>query len=310
MNRLLHSLLVFGFLGAVAAAAGAEPAPASPDSTLQIPGGAEGAVFRDMTVEGEDRIQIEFDRPALELGLDPREAPGLDWDDEHAILERSAPDLMAMFLHESAFGKSPFTGCPWLSAQTTGPVARFHPQVKGVERWTLTVANSRGETMAVFQGKGNVPDEITWDGRNLEGRPVPPDLTYSYVFEAYDKAGNKRNFVGDGFQLRPYRMQGEGESGESVMSFSASALQGGSSPEKPSLILIETATWLNQEGALENPLRIEATARSYELAQALAERVAGELRPLLLGNPDRAQVLATVEADAPDQGRVTVTATR
>jgi hypothetical protein len=307
MNRIVHSILVVGCVGAAASAAGAEPAPASPDSTMQIPGGAEGAVFRDMTVEGEDRIQIEFDRPVLELGLDPREAPGLDWDDEHAILERGAPDLMAMFLGESAFEKTPFTGCPWLSAQTTGPVARFRPQVKGVERWTLTVANSRGETMAVFQGKGKVPDEIAWDGRDLEGRPVPPDLTYSYVFEAYDKAGNKRNFVGDGFQLRPYRMQGEGES---VMAFPASALQDGSSPDRPSLILIETATWLNQDRALDHPLRVEATARSYEMAQALADRVAGELEPLLLGNPDRVQVLATVEADAPDQGRVTVTATR
>jgi len=303
----MHSILVFGCVGAAAASAGAEPAPASSDSTMQIPGGAEGAVFRDMTVEGEDRIQIEFDRPVLELGLDPREASGLDWEDEHAILARGAPDLMAMFLHESAFEKTAFTGCPWLSAQTTGPVARFQPQVKGVERWTLTVANSRGETMAVFQGKGKVPDEITWDGRDLEGRPVPPDLTYSYVFEAYDKAGNKRNFVGDGFQLRPYRMQGEGES---VMAFPASALESGSSPDRPSLILIETATWLNQDGSLDHPLRIEATARSYEMAQTLADRVAGELQPLLLGNPDRAQILATVEADAPDQGRVTVTTTR
>jgi len=212
-----------------------------------------------------------------------------------------------MFLDESAFEKSPYTGSPWLSAETTGPVARFQPQVKGVERWTLTVANSRGETMAVFQGKGKVPDEITWNGRDLEGRPVPPDLTYSYVFEAYDKAGNKRNFVGDGFQLRPYRMEGDGET---VMAFPASALESGSSPDRPSLILVESATWLNQGGTPERPLRIEATARSYELAQTLADRVAGELRPLLLGNPDRTQILATVEADAPDQGRVTITARR
>jgi len=307
MNRLALSLGVLASVTLAQAPAQADPAPAPADSTMQIPGGSEGTVFRDMTVEGEDRIQIEFDRPKLELGLDPREAPGLDWDDNLGILERGAPDLMAMFLDESAFEKSPYTASPWLSAQTTGPVARFSPQVKGVERWTLTVANSRGETMAVFEGKGDAPDQITWDGCDLQGRPVPPDLTYSYVFEAYDKAGNKRNFVGDGFQLRPYRMRSDEQT---AMAFSAGALDQGSTPERPSLILVETATWLNEDAGAGGAIRVQATAHSHEQSQLLADRVAAELKPLLLGNPSRVQVLATVEPDAPDPGRITITASR
>ena len=50
------------------------------------------------------------------------------------------------------------------------------------------------------------PEEITWDGRSSRGEPVTPGLTYSYVFEAFDRAGNKRNFVGEGFRLTAYRL--------------------------------------------------------------------------------------------------------
>ena len=33
--------------------------------------------------------------------------------------------------------------------------------------------------------------------------------TYSYMVEAWDRAGNKRNFVGEGFELPPYVVQDE-----------------------------------------------------------------------------------------------------
>ena len=35
---------------------------------------------------------------------------------------------------------------------------------------------------------------------------VTPGLTYSYVFEAFDRAGNKRNIVGPGFTVPAYRI--------------------------------------------------------------------------------------------------------
>jgi len=59
--------------------------------------------------------------------------------------------------------------------------------VKGTERWKLTVADSRGQTVALFEGKGDPPKEIVWDGRSVSGVPVTPGITYSYVFEAVDK---------------------------------------------------------------------------------------------------------------------------
>src|SRR5207253_1958091 len=102
--------------------------------------------------------------------------------------------------------RSPYTARPWLRRFASGAVATFHPSVDRVDRWKLVIANARGETVVTYQGQGSPPRELQWDGRSSTGQPVVPGLTYSYVFEAFDKAGNKRNFVGEGFSISAYRM--------------------------------------------------------------------------------------------------------
>ena len=166
----------------------------------------DGTVFKSLTVEGEDRIRIEFERPPIQLALDPEKAPGLEWGSARDVLDRSIPDFAAPFVSQSARETSPFVARPWLGEFSGDAVARFRPQVEGVERWKLTVANARGEAITTFQGRGDPPEEIVWDGRTAQGEPATPGLRYSYVFEAFDRAGNKRNFVGEGFQLTAYRM--------------------------------------------------------------------------------------------------------
>ena len=60
---------------------------------MTLRGGQEGTVFRTLTVEGEDRVHFEFERPALDFDLDPEQAPGLDPASARAAIVRSAPDL-------------------------------------------------------------------------------------------------------------------------------------------------------------------------------------------------------------------------
>src|SRR4029077_1438196 len=70
------------------------PASAAPtDSGTVLKGGQEGTAFKSLTVEGEDKIQIEFERPPLALDLDPTKAPGLDWGTARDVLDRTVPDL-------------------------------------------------------------------------------------------------------------------------------------------------------------------------------------------------------------------------
>lgn len=272
------------------------------DDKMTLQGGKDGTAFGSLTIEGEDRIRIEFERPALDLRIDPRQTPGLDLGDAREVLDRERPDLATPLLSTSAFERSPFLARAWLDELSDGPVARFRPQLEGVKSWKLTVANSRGETVAEFAGEGKPPKEIAWNGLSTAGEPSLPGLTYSYILTAHDRAGNKRNFVGQGFELRPYRLHADGAL---LMLFSGEALDAdrGSAPAP---IVLETASWINQEEHLERPVQVKAIARSVELANALAQNLVRGLGPRVLGDPARIQALTEVAPDAPEHGAVAV----
>src|SRR5215831_15899565 len=281
--------------------AATKPTAASSDSGTVLKGGQEGTAFKSLTVEGEDKIQVEFERPPLALDLDPAKAPGLDWGTARDVLDRTVPDLTTPLLTLSAEQRSPYLARPWLDRFQSGPVATFHPDLKDVERWSLLIADSRGKTVASFNGKGAPPHDIVWDGRAKDGTSVIPGLTYSYVLEAFDRAGNKRNFVGEGFQVSTYRVdtpQGP------VLAFSGQDLRASDTngwnaesqtsrtsgaASAPPMLVIEAASWLNQAGSPRTPIRVTATARTFEQANMLAGGVAHSLAPLLLGDPSRVQ---------------------
>jgi hypothetical protein len=276
------------------------------DTAMTLHGGDEGTIFKSLRIEGEDRIRIEFDRPALDLALDARTAPGLDFEIVRAALTRNNPDFVMPYLALSAVTRGPLYARPWFDTFVTGSVVRFRPALEGVERWRLDVADSRGNTVMSYEGSGKPPKEINWDGRTLDGTPAPPGLTYSYVLEAYDRAGNKRNFVGEGFDLPPYVVQ-DGQ--QFALLFAGKELRSVASQtgsELPAPILFEVATRINQSATADLPVRVEVTARSFEEAKRTADMIVGDLTPLMLGDPLRVQPITTVEPDAPDAGTVRI----
>ena len=294
-----------------AAAKPAAPSPAAgADTSMTLRGGQSGTEFRTMTVEGEDRIHIDFGRPDLKLDLDPEKVPGLTRGTAVDVLDRTVPDLAAPLLALSSGERSPYVSRPWLRQFATGAVARFRPSVKDVVSWRLLVADSRGQTVASFEGKGDPPKEIAWDGRSQSGAPVTPGLIYSYVFEARDCAGNKRNFVGQGFTIAAYRL--DSPSGP-VLALSGRDLApveqgvagygpGSGATASVSPIYLEVASWLNQSTKTREPVRVAVAARTLDQANALASRAVSALSSRVLGDPGRIQAVTEVAADAPEDG--------
>jgi hypothetical protein len=282
------------------------------DTSMTLKGGQEGTVFRDLVVEGEDRIQIDFERPELHIDVDPQSAPGLEWGNIQDVLDRNPPDFVSSYLEASSMQRSPYRARPWLNLLASGEIVQFRPQVEGVDRWELIIANSRGETVASFDGKGKPPKEIGWDGRSLDGTPVPPGLTYSYVLEAYDRAGNKRSFVGEGFNLPSYRLQ---TSDNVVMLFSGREL----SESKPSYpknaavppaILLEVVDQINESRMVDQPVLLEVSARTYDQAKTLSGDMVKDIEPLVLGGSKRIQPVTNVVPDAPGDGTIRVVVPR
>jgi hypothetical protein len=313
VNRFLSTtfLLVFTIAAAPGVPASAQEGTAPPDSGMALKGDEEGTALGSLTITGEDRVRIEFDRPALAIDLDPSQAPGLDWDNTWDVLGRCGIDFVSPLIALSAYERSPYLPRPWFEEFVTGDVVRFRPALKDVDRWKMTIADSRSQMVAVFEGKGNPPKELGWNGRSLEGKPMPPGLTYSYVLEAYDRAGNKRNFVGKGFELPSYQIESKEEL---VLVFSGSEVQSTSSSryakrDVPPAILLDAASRLNQLPP-ERVIRVEATARTYNNAKVLAEAVVQALEPLLLGDPSLIQQVTGVQGDAPAGGTVAIVVTR
>jgi hypothetical protein len=292
------------FASAALAEPDATPAPENAEESMTLKGGDEGTVLGDLTIRGEDRIRIEFERPTLSLDLEPREAAGLDWGDPTDVLQRSGIDIVGPLPIESIDDVCPFLARPWLQQFRSGGVARFRPSLEGVERWRLVIADSRADTVASFDGKDEPPEEIVWDGRTLSGDPMLPGVTCSYVLEAWDKAGNRRNFVGQGFDLPAYRIANEDEM---VLMFSADELPSvtSASASLPP-VLSDVASWLNQADVTQ-PIDVRVTASSFDHAKTLAESLVAALRPRVLGDPGRLRALHDVRPDAPEGGTVSVT---
>lgn len=273
---------------------------------MVIPEGKEGAAFETIFVEGEDLVHVKFERPVLDLQFEALHGVLFESQGVHAMLSGRPLDLTKPLLQHSTLEPSPYLARPWLQQLRAGAVARFRPAMEGVARWNLTVANSRGETVATFSGEGKPPAEIAWDGRMQNGEFAAPGFTYSYVFEAFDRAGNKRNFVGEGFELPQYRA--ETDHGL-VMMFSGEAAipagQARKTSEPPPVLLLEAASWINQK-AIDAPISVRTTARSFNQAQSLAQAVSSQLRPLVLGNPARLQEQTQVVVDAPASGTVAI----
>jgi len=290
----------------------AAPAGATADSSMTLKGGEEGTVFKTLTVEGEDRVHIEFERPALRLDLDPLKAPGLDWQNTREMLARCGIDYVSPLVALSADERSPYLARPWLDVFASGNVARFRPALKDVASWRMTIADSRSRTVTVYEGTGEPPEELGWNGCSKDGKPMPPGLTYSYVLEAVDRAGNKRNFVGKGFERPPDAIE---TPKEIVLMFSGGEL--GAAPSRgqaaaavPPALVLAAASRLNQDVPSDRPIEVGVTARSYKEADNLAQRIGKSLQPLLLGEASRVQYSTEVQPDAPAAGTVAIRAAR
>jgi len=283
----------------------AETASAVAGPVLKLEGEADGTVFRTLTITGEDRISIEFERPELSLDLDPRDAPGLEWGNPLGVLQRSGIDLAGPFLEASAAIPSRGLADDWITIFRADAVARFRPALEDVDAWQLTIVDSRSDTVAVFEGRGEPPKEIGWSGMRLDGKPAAPGLVYSYVLEASDQAGNRRTFPGEGFELPPYRVD---DDGRVTHLFSARSLPAGWATRPvgtPPALLLEVTSRINR-GHADMPVEVRVGARSFAEASALADAVGDVLRERLLGDPARIRAVTDVRPDAPEGGTVAI----
>jgi len=92
----------------------------------------------------------------------------------------------------------------WLPEIPGTPVATFFPEPepgRKVKQWNLTITDFRGSPFRSFDGKGDPPNQLEWDGRSNDGQMLQTGYPYSYVFAQTDKGTNTYNHAGVSFRL-------------------------------------------------------------------------------------------------------------
>ncbi len=268
---------------------------AGAESERGLKAGEKGTELESITVQGEDRVQIDFARPKLVLDFDPMSAPGLEWDVIWSLLVPNTLDLYAPLPRHSRNINSPYRARFWADTFRRGDVARFRPSLEGVASWTLTIADSRGIEVSKFGAKGAPPKILGWNGKTSKGEYSLPGRRYSFVLEAADRAGNRRRFVGDGFQLPSYAVE---TSGGVTLLMSRSDLASGSR-ETPAAQILYAATRINQM-PVTSPVTVTVTATEYKSGEAVAKDVARDLRSLVVGDDARITTKVAVEKGVTD----------
>ena len=291
---------------AVIAASGTESAhatagePDASDSTMAIPAGVDGVDLGAFTVEGEDRIRIEFERPVLDLALDPRSVGGLDRSRPDDIVERKPLDTTTAYLRTGTRSLDPLTTRPWARTLVYEDIVRLKPKLEDVARWRLTISDAAGREVSRYGGTGNPPDELVWDGMTISGHPAWPGETYVHAFDIEDHAGNRRRFNGKGFVMPPFA-----STRNDSLQLVVAGRPGRRSALAP-LTMLELADWINQHATLDTEVRLETLARSYPEAESMAGSARDALAETMAGNPARLRMIARVDPAAPAGGILTV----
>ncbi len=278
-SRLASGLVIIAMVGVVSPAIPALGQSSSADEGQQWTNdGENGAALPEMVVEATNEVRQKIEKGTFELELDA-----------------AAVDSFFTAMDEIALGVSPVSGLQphlnnletlvsdqpphlWLPEMARTPVARFYPadpeghKVKG---WNLAVTDFRGSPFKVYSGKGNPPENLTWDGEGDNGEMLRVGYPYSYVFTLTDKGTNTYNHPGVSFRISALDYHRDGDR---ILEMAGGQLF----PRQEGILNESGEKWLTRSADEirrhpYSPVRVVVTAENTELAQLRANEVAGYL---------------------------------
>jgi hypothetical protein len=147
----------------------------------------------------QETYEMEFEEEKLPVQINTDFSVLLEIPDRvhWSILDKSDPSSA-----EDGWEHFPFNlFAPELVNIRPEPIMRFRTKFKKLASWRFGIHRNDGQTFRIYEGKGNPPEYISWDGRGDEGESFIPGQNYSYSFTAIDKASNKRVFPGETFSV-------------------------------------------------------------------------------------------------------------
>jgi hypothetical protein len=167
----------------------AAPSPAQPQGTLD-----------DVLIKEKDSMRIESEKEPFILDIDVlKEILPIDT----TLLERhdALPRISTITVFRPL--ESHVTVSPWLYAIARNPVMTFNVAGENSKtaRWELVIVDMQGQPVKHFSGRGAIPEDIEWDGRDENDKFMHVGEIYSYFVITIDKSGEKNTSITRPFSI-------------------------------------------------------------------------------------------------------------
>lgn len=188
----------------------------------------------DVVIKGQEKDEPSAGKPAFDVPFDPFETARPSLKPEESLLLAQSPSLTPWVAGHPRRLEDGGLIQPWNDALTE--LSRLELPLRaslGAEekpakdgRWALSIVDEDGKAVRVFEGRGEPPDSVAWDGKTDAGQWLRAGHAYSAVIRLRDagaEAPVERTVLG-----RPIRFSGlvvDGPQGK-VIDLDTSALFG------------------------------------------------------------------------------------
>ena len=240
--------------------------------------GEDGAALPEMVVEAENKVRQTIDKGTFEIVLDAATVDSFFATMDEQALNVSPVSGLQPHLNNLEALRSEQPPHYWLPRIPVTPVATFYPgkpEGHKPRQWQLTITDFRGSPCRTFEGGGNPPESVSWDGKTDHGDMLRVGYPYSYVFTTTDKGTNTYNYAGESFRMPALDYRRDGDR---VLEIAGGELF----PRQESELTATGENWLVRSADEirrhpYSPVRVVVTAETLTLADERARLVAAYL---------------------------------
>ena len=237
--------------------------------------GENGAALPEMVVEAQNKVRQTIDKGSFEFELDAASVDSFFAAmDEQALAVSPVSGLQPHLNNLEPLRSDQPPHC-WLPRIPTTPVATFFtekPEGHKPRHWQLTITDFRGSPCRNYEGGGEPPRMVSWDGKTDSGEMLRVGYPYAYVFTTTDKGTNTYNYAGESFRLPALDYREDGDrvlelAGGELFARRESELTGSGEGW-----LVRAADEIRRHPY--SPVRVVVTAEAVDLAEQRAQTVA------------------------------------
>ena len=154
---------------------------------------------KEVVIRGESRLKVKFEKPEPDLKFDVDEIAVPYVKTEDYVMDVSPTSIANSAISVASYLNSSQTASPYIQIFKKTPILTLRPRYKSkgsISHWRLRITDGFGNVFKDFSGKGSLPAEIVWEGRNKNLEMMDVGTSYSYIFSVVDEATNPTSQMG------------------------------------------------------------------------------------------------------------------